>query len=81
MKIELKGIIQYWDNGHKHVQLVVADDSHVQHVVHNVGIDVKVNRGMILKFLSAIYDVTSADIVWPDHIMAKEGDKQMSLTL
>lgn len=74
MSVELKGIIQYSDQGHKNVQVVVKGDSHVQHVVHTVGVDITVNRGKILTFLAGLYSIPPGEIVWPDHIILKEGD-------
>lgn len=69
MNISLCGVVQHYDNGHKHVEVVVNEDSHVQHVVHEVGIDIKVNRGTILTFLAGLYGVPPGQIVWPDHII------------
>lgn len=68
--IELKGIIQSYDQGQKQVQVVVKDDSHVQHVVHQVGVDIEVNRGKILTFLASMYGIPPGQIVWPEHIEA-----------
>lgn len=69
--IELHGIIQFWENGHKHVEVVVNGESPDTHVTIPVGIDVKVNRGMILSFLAARFGVRSGDIVWPGYIRAE----------
>lgn len=74
MIIELRGIIQFHVDGHKHVQVVVAVDSNVQHAVHEVGIDIEVNRGIILNFLAERYSVPPGKIVWPDNIKVNVGD-------
>lgn len=74
MIIELRGIIQFYNAGHKHVQVVVAEDSNVQHAVHLVGIDIVVNRGIILNFLAERYSVPPGKIVWPDYIKVNVGD-------
>ena len=74
MIIELRGIIEFYNDGHKHVQVVVDDGSHVQHAVHLVGIDIAVNRGIILNFLAQQYSVPPGKIVWPDYITVKQGD-------
>lgn len=81
MRIELRGIVQFYNDGHKYVQVVVKDDSHVQHVVHDVGVDIDVNRGKILTFLEDLYGIPPGGIVWPEHIVLKEGDDSMSLPL
>ena len=72
--IEVKGIVKYERDGHKHVDVMVAEDPHSGYVTHEVGVDVKVNRGKILTFLAALYGVQPGDIVWPDHIVLREGD-------
>lgn len=72
MKITLKGIIQYSDGGHEHVQVMVVEDDDVPYVLHEVGVDVEVNRGKILTFLSAMYGILPDEIVWPGHIQVKD---------
>lgn len=72
--IELKGIIKYYDNGHKHVDVVVKEDDSVAAVKHQMGVDINVNRGKILTFLAALYEVKPSDIVWPKYIQAKDFD-------
>lgn len=66
--IELKGIIVFYDQDHKHVDVVVAEDPYGRYRQHRLGVDIKPNRGKILTFLGAIYDVPPGDIIWPDHI-------------
>lgn len=70
MSVELRGIVQFYDNGHRHVQVVVKDKAEVQDVVHEVGIDIEVNRGRIITFLSGLYGIPPGEIVWPAHIQA-----------
>jgi len=70
--VELKGIVRYAWGKSRHVQLVVADDSHVQNVVHEMGVDNKVNRGKILTFLAGIYGIPPGEIYWPEHIKAEK---------
>jgi len=81
MKIELKGVVQYYDNGHKCVDVVVVEDEPYNYKRHRVGVDVKVNPGKIRRFLAAMYDVPPGDIVWPPHIKAKDSDVGTSLAL
>ena len=71
--IELKGIIQFRNGGHLYVDLVVIVDGSATHAVHRLGVDVKVNRGIILTFLAAMYSVRPGDIVWPSHIELESG--------
>lgn len=66
--IELKGIIVFYAQGHKHVDVVVAEDPYGRHQRHRLGVDIEINRGRILTFLGAIYDVPPGDIIWPAHI-------------
>jgi len=68
MLIELKGIVQYYDEGHKYVDVVVTEDQAVKRERHRVGVDIEVNHGKIITFLSELYGVTPGDIVWPGHI-------------
>lgn len=68
MIIELHGIIQYYDNGHEYVDLVVNEDNAAQANKVRMGVDIDLNRGKILTFLAAMYGVQPGAIVWPDHI-------------
>lgn len=70
--IELKGIIEYCDTGNKYVDVVVREGQSDRNVKHQVGVDIKVNRGTIITFLAAMYKVKPGDIVWPGHIKVKE---------
>lgn len=72
--IEIKGIIQYRNAGHKYVEVVVDVDSNVPHVVHKVGVDIKVNKGNIQKYLAELYRVSTSKIAWPDQIKAVDID-------
>jgi len=69
--IELKGIVQYSDLGHRHVDLVVSVDGSERQERLSMGVDIDVNRGNVLTFLSAKYGVPPGDIVWPGHIMVE----------
>lgn len=68
MKIELCGIIQYADEGHRHVEVVVKEGRPDKYKRHRLGVDIKVNRGRIITFLGNFYDVPPGKIVWPAHI-------------
>lgn len=70
MIIELRGIVQYWRGGKKHVEVVVDDDSPGELINHRVGVDIVVDRDTILKFLAELYGVQTDKIVWPEHIKA-----------
>lgn len=73
MSVELRGVIQFYDSGHRYVDLVVNDDTTVQAIKLRMGVDVKVNRGKILTFLAAKYGIPPGQIVWPEHILVEEG--------
>jgi len=75
MQIELRGIVQRYEAGHKHVEVVVDEGAPGANVKHVVGVDVKVNRGMILRFLSDMYGISAGEIGWPPHITAKDMKK------
>lgn len=81
MKIELRGIVQNYHLGHTHVDLVVTEDSPDHYVTHQMGVDIKVNRGKVLMFLAGIYGIRPGEIVWPDHIRLTEEEDSMSLPL
>lgn len=70
--IELRGIIVFQDNGVEQVDLVVTGTkaAGIERVI--MGVDLKINRGMILQFLSGHYGIPAGEIVWPDHIVVKE---------
>jgi len=68
MLIELKGIVQCYDLGHKYVEVVVFEDQDVKSRRHLVGVDIEVSHGKIITFLSELYGVPPGDIVWPGHI-------------
>lgn len=72
MLVELRGIIQYYDTGKKHVELVVKLGSAVAPVKVEMGVDVKVNHGRVTTFLSDLYGIPPGKIVWPEHITVKE---------
>ncbi len=71
--IEVKGIVKYERDGHNHVDVLVAEDPNSGYVTHQVGVDIEVNRGKILTFLSAMYGIPPGHIVWPDHIQTEAG--------
>lgn len=73
MAIELRGIIQFKSGGHTKVDLLVTNGASDNYERSLLGVDVKVNRGTILKFLSEKYGVPAGDIVWPAHIKIKAG--------
>lgn len=69
MSIVLHGVIRHFDQGHEHVDVVVTEGAPYILKTHQVGVDVKVNRGIILTFLAERYGISPGDIVWPDHII------------
>lgn len=81
MKIEIKGIVQYYDQGHKCVDVVVAEDEPYNYKRHRVAVDEHANRGMILMFLATMYDVKPSAIVWPRHIRVVVSDIEESPAL
>ncbi len=68
--IEVKGIVKYERHGHNHVDVIVAEDPHSPHFTHHIGVDIDVSRGKILTFLSSMYGIKPAEIVWPAYIKA-----------
>lgn len=70
MKIELKGIVQYHDGGHRCVDVIVRTEDSDSLAKSRVGVDIEVGRGKILGFLAALYGVKPVEIVWPRHIKA-----------
>lgn len=70
MRIELRGIVQFYDGGHKYVDVVVTNGRSDAYESHRVGVDIVVNRGMILKFLGDFYGMPPGHIIWPGHIKA-----------
>lgn len=71
MRVEVRGIIQFYNMGQKHVEVMVTEDRPDNYVIHPVGVDINVNKGKILVFLSALYGVKPGEIVWPAHIRLK----------
>ena len=69
MRIELRGIVRYRDLGHEHVAVVVIEDRPDNYAQHRLGVDIKVNRGTIIKFLADLYGIPRGEIVWPEHIV------------
>lgn len=74
MKVEVRGISQKNDKGRKYVDVLVTEEFPDIYIRHQVGVDIKVNRGKILSFLAAFYNVRTSDIVWPRHIRVKDSD-------
>lgn len=68
MLVALHGIVTFYDNGHEYVDLVVTEDNEVQAIKVRMGVDIELNRGKILTFLSALYGIKPGEIVWPVHI-------------
>jgi hypothetical protein len=70
--IELRGIIQYYDKGHKYVDIVVRREHSDIYETHRVGIDIPVNKGRILSELTKLETDRPAKITWPHHIEVKD---------
>lgn len=71
--VEIKGIIQYYEQGEKYVDVIVSEGKDVPNSRHRVGVDIKVNRGKIITFLVGIYGISPGEIAWPAHIELKPG--------
>ncbi len=71
--IEVRGVIESRDMGHSYVQVVVTTGGPGRQVSHQVGVDIKPNKGKIITFLGTFYDVPPGDIVWPAHIELETG--------
>lgn len=72
MKIEVKGVIETIDSGINSVAVVVCEGVPYVYKTHQVGVDIVVNRGRIITFLSALYEIPPGKIGWPEHILIKE---------
>lgn len=72
MDIAVRGVIQTVEEGHDHVDVVVCEGAPYLVTKHQMGVDVKVNKGKILTFLSAMYGIPPGKIGWPEHIILKE---------
>lgn len=72
MVIELRGIMQKNDQGHKYVDVLVTVDSPDRYMRHRVGVDIDLNKGRIRRFLSDLYGVPPGHIVWPEHIRPED---------
>lgn len=72
MRIELRGIVQFADLGKRYVDVVVIEGNPHKYKKHRVGVDIKVNRGTIINFLSGTYGVPPGEIDWPEHIVAED---------
>lgn len=66
--IELRGIIQAEKDGHTEAFVVVTEHRPDKYKRHEMGIDIKLNRGRIITFLADLYGVPPGQIGWPDHI-------------
>lgn len=76
MKIELHGIIQNRDKGHRHTMLVVLVAGKTPYEQPWLEVDIEVSRDMILNFLSEKYGVQRGDIVWPGHIQVPDVESE-----
>lgn len=72
MAVELKGVIEFYEAGHKIVDLVVKVDEDVRAKMVRMGVDIKLNEGKIRAFLAVMYGIPPGAIVWPSHIRVKE---------
>jgi len=85
MPIKLHGIIQYWNNDHKYVDVVVTEEHPDIYVTHRVGVDIPVNRGTIEAALARLAGGKPDQVVWPHHIEAvdikrsSENDKDIKV--
>lgn len=71
--VAINGVIEYWDLGHRHVDVVVTSGNTGRQTTHEVGVDEKPNRGKIITFLGTFYGVPPGDILWPAHIELETG--------
>ena len=70
--LELRGIIQYYDQGHKHVDVVVRGDHTDIYETHRIGVDIPVNRGTIEAALAKLQGKGPGEVKWPHHIRAED---------
>lgn len=74
MEIVLRAIEVVSVGGQKHVNVVVAVGNASNYKKHHVGVDINVNRGRIITFLSTMYSIPPGEIHWPSHIVLGQGD-------
>lgn len=72
MSIELRGIIQYKDLGKRYVDVMVKEGESKIYKRHRVGVDIKLNRDIVLTFLAGVYGIPQGQVVWPEHIRAED---------
>ena len=77
--IEIRGIIQYYDDGHKHVKIVVRREHSDIYETHDVGLDIPVNRGRILSELARLETAGPAQLIWPHHIEAVDIERRAEI--
>jgi len=83
--VELRGIIQYYDDGQKHVKLVIRREHSDIYETHELGLDISVNKGRILAELARLETAGPVRLIWPHHIKAedmegvKENDKDIKV--
>lgn len=66
--IEVRGVIDFEDNGHIVTDIVVTEHRPDKYRNHRMGVDVKPTKGKIQVFLGGVYGIPPGDIVWPEHI-------------
>lgn len=69
--LELRGIIQWWDEGKKHTRLVVRRDHGDIYEQHDLEADMAINKSKVLAELGKLQVKGAGPIVWPHHIEAK----------
>jgi len=74
--VELRGIIQYYDGGHKHVQIVVRREHSDIYETHELRVDIPVNKDRILAELDRLETAGPAQLIWPHHIEAVDIERK-----
>jgi len=72
MKVEIRGIIQWWDKGVKLTKIVYRRDD--QYGRHSMMLpdDVKVSKGRVVDELAKFVESPSGDILIPRHIRPED---------
>lgn len=79
--VKVIGVIIYYKQDHKHVDVVVESGTPPKRAKHQVGVDIKTNKGILSKYIADLYAVSRSEIQWPVHIKVETGQNAMSLTL
>lgn len=76
MDINIRGIIQLRDKGHKRTKVVILPEGSRIRSVHELAVDLPVNKGTITAEIARLHSAKAGDIVWPGHVIARDIDQE-----